>query len=56
MEDNLCDSFIIAREHCGLLSDTMGDCFRNRFGTDGLVPVGINWKDNGQVFEEKVLV
>lgn len=50
------DSFIIAREHCGLLSDTMGDCFRNRFGTDGLVPVGINWKDNGQVFEEKVLV
>jgi hypothetical protein len=50
------DSFIIAREHCGLLSDTMGDCFRSRFGTDGLVPVGINWKDNGQVFEEKVLV
>lgn len=50
------DSFIIAREHCGLLSDTMGDCFRNRFGTDGLVPVGINWKDNGQMFEEKVLV
>lgn len=50
------DSFIIAREHCGLLSDTMGDCFRNRFGTEGLVPVGISWKDNGVVFEEKVLV
>lgn len=50
------DSFIITREHCGFLSDTMGDCFRNRFGTEGLVPVGINWKDNGKVFEEKVLV
>lgn len=50
------DSFIIEREWCGLLADTMGDCFRNRFGVDSLVPVGINWKDDGEVFEEKVLV
>lgn len=50
------DSFIVEREHCGLLADTMGDCFRKRFGVDSLVPVGITWKDNGEFSEEKVLV
>lgn len=50
------DSFIVEREHCGFLSDTMGDCFRKRFGVDSLVPVGITWKDNTGFNEEKVLV
>ena len=50
------DSFIVQREHEGLLTKLMGDCFRNRFSVDTLVPISISWKENGEVFEEKVLV
>lgn len=50
------DSFIVQRKELDLLCTTMGDCFRSRFGVDCGVPVGIKWKENGIVQEEKVVV
>lgn len=50
------DSFVVQRKDLDLLCNTMGDCFRTRFGVELAVPVGIKWKDNGKVFEEKVVV
>lgn len=50
------DSFIVPIEHMNFLCDTMGNCFRSRFGVSYIVPVGIKWKDNGITQEEKVCV
>ncbi|WP_373033391.1 hypothetical protein [Sulfurovum sp.] len=50
------DSFVVKMEHMDLLCDTMGDCFRKRFETNGVVPVGVKWKINGLVNEEKICV
>lgn len=50
------DSFVVKMEHMDLLCDTMGDCFRKRFETSGVVPVGVKWKINGLVNEEKICV
>lgn len=51
------DSFIVPIEHMDFLCDTMGDCFRKRFGYDGVVPVGVKWKNESSVVtEEKICV
>lgn len=50
------DSFVVKEEYMDFLCDTMGDCFRKRFGVDGVVPVGVKWKTNGVVNEEKICV
>ena len=50
------DSFIVKEEYMDFLCDTMGDCFRKRFSVDGVVPVGVKWKTNGFVNEEKICV
>ncbi|MNQ57592.1 hypothetical protein D3C85_717540 [compost metagenome] len=51
------DSFIVQMKYMDLLCDTMGDCFRKRFGVDDPVPVGIKWRDDlGNVIEKKVNV
>lgn len=50
------DSFIVKRHDLDLLTQTMGDCFRARFKVEDMVPVGIKWKDNNIVYEDKVLV
>lgn len=50
------DSFIVQTKHLDILCSAMGDCFRNRFGVDWLVPVGISWKENGVKIEEKICV
>lgn len=51
------DSFVVQFEHMDLLCDLMGQCFRERFNHDGVVPVGIKWKnDKFEVVEEKICV
>lgn len=51
------DSFIVPLEYMDFLCDTMGECFRKRFNYDGVVPVGIKWKnDKFEVVEEKICV
>jgi hypothetical protein len=48
------DSFIVPLEHLNLLCNTMGGKFRERFGTAGVVPVGIKYRLDGVVQEDKV--
>lgn len=50
------DSFLVQTKHADLLSQTMGNCFRKRFGVDYPVPITMSWKDNGQTIEEKLSV
>jgi len=50
------DSFLTQKQHMDLLCDTMGNCFRNRFGVDWVVPVGVKFKDNGKLVEYKISV
>lgn len=50
------DSFIVKMKDLDILCKTMGNCFRKRFGVDTLVPVGVKWKENGVVNEEKICV
>lgn len=51
------DSFIVQIEHMDFLCDVMGECFRKRFNHDGVVPVGIKWKNEKQgLVEEKICV
>jgi hypothetical protein len=50
------DSFVVKMEHMDTLCDAMGDCFRSRFGVDCVVPVGVKWKTNAFVNEEKICV
>ncbi|MNY35143.1 hypothetical protein D3C86_1695290 [compost metagenome] len=51
------DSFIVQLEHLDTLCDTMGECFRKRFSYDGVVPVGIKWKDDSfNLIKEKICV
>lgn len=50
------DSFIVKMQHLDILCKAMGDCFRKRFNVDTLVPVGIKWRENSIVNEEKICV
>lgn len=50
------DSFIVQLKHMDFLCETMGNCFRERFNHKGIVPVGIKWKENHNLMEEKVCV
>lgn len=50
------DSFLVQTKNADLLSKTMGDCFRKRFGVDYLVPISLNWKEDGVAIEEKLSV
>lgn len=50
------DSFIVPIDKMDFLCDTMGNCFRNRFTTQSIVPVGVKWKENGILMEEKICV
>jgi len=51
------DSFIVPVDSLNLLCDTMGNCFRNRFGWEGVVPVGLKYlSGSGGVVEEKMCV
>ena len=50
------DSFLLQKEYMDMLCDTMGNCFRNRFGVDWPVPVGIKFKENGKLVEYKISV
>lgn len=50
------DSFVLQKEYMDLLCNTMGDCFRNRFGVDWAVPVGVKFKENGKLVEYKISV
>lgn len=50
------DSFIVQTKYMNLLCETMGNCFRNRFNVDWMVPVGISYKENGVKQEEKICV
>lgn len=50
------DSFVVQRKDLDLLCNCMGECFRERFGVDVGVPVGIKWKADGMMQEEKVIV
>ena len=49
------DSFVVAERHEELLIQTMGDCFRNRFGIDTLVPVTVSFKQDGTVYKNHIL-
>lgn len=48
-------SFVVAERHEELLIQTMGDCFRNRFGIDTLVPVTVSFKQDGTVYKNHIL-
>ena len=51
------DSFIVQQGHENLLLDTMGDCFRKRFGDNIVVPVSISYKDEGGcVVKQRLIV
>ncbi len=50
------DSFIVQMKYMNILCETMGDCFRKRFGVEWVVPVGVSYKDNGTKQEEKICV
>jgi uncharacterized protein YkuJ len=50
------DSFIVSIDHMDFLCDTMGEAFRNRFGVTSVVPVGVKYKINGVVTEDKICV
>ena len=50
------DSFIVAIEHMNVLCDIMGDCYRDRFGDEVIVPVSIKYKEGGVLIKESVLV
>lgn len=50
------DSFLVQAKYADLLSTTMGDCFRKRFGVDYPVPITMSWKDSGKTIEEKLSV
>lgn len=50
------DSFVVKRNDLDLLCEAMGECFRKRFNIDSGVPVGVKWKDDGKVFEDKIVV
>lgn len=50
------DSFLVQAKYADLLSTTMGDCFRKRFGVDYPVPITMSWKDGGVTIEEKLSV
>ena len=51
------DSFITKVEHMNLLCDTMGDCYRKRFGSTLPVPVGAAWKEqDGTIMQRKMSV
>lgn len=50
------DSFIVPVKHLNLLCDTMGECFRERFDWEGIVPVGLKWVDNGNIVSAKICV
>lgn len=50
------DSFIVQFKYMDFLCETMGDCFRKRFNHEGIVPVGVKWKECGEVIEEKICV
>jgi hypothetical protein len=50
------DSFVVQIKHADLLSKTMGDCFRKRFGVDYPVPISLSWREDGKTIEEKLSV
>lgn len=50
------DSFIVSRKHENLLVDTMAVKFKERFGTNDLIPITISYKDAGKVFKNRVWV
>lgn len=49
------DSFIVKMQDRKLLEDTMAECFRERFGTTNLVPLGVSYKVDGLVEEAIIL-
>jgi hypothetical protein len=49
------DSFIVKREDVTLLGYTMADCFRARLSVDCPVRLTENWKDDGVVYENKIV-
>lgn len=50
------DSFIVKMKHLDILCKAMGDCFRKRFEVDTIVPVGVKWREDSIVNEEKICV
>jgi len=48
-------SFVVAEKYEELLIQTMGDCFRKRFGVDTLVPVTVSFKQDGTVYKNHIL-
>lgn len=51
------DSFIVAKQHLGLLCETMSCKFKEAFSTKADVPLCIKWKEpNGEVLERKVIM
>lgn len=49
------DSFVVAEKHENLLIQTMGDCFRSRFGVDTMIPVTVSFKQDGIVYKNHIL-
>lgn len=50
------DSFIVQQGYEHLLLDTMGDCFRKRFGASIFVPVSISYKDEDGYIQKRRLI
>ena len=51
------DSFIVAKQHLGLLCETMSCKFKESFNTKADVPLCIKWKEStGEVLERKVIM
>lgn len=49
------DSFVVAEKYEELLIQTMGDCFRARFGIDTMIPVTVSFKQDGTVYKNHIL-
>lgn len=49
------DSFVVAEKYEELLIQTMGDCFRARFGIDTMIPVTVSFKQDGAVYKNHIL-
>lgn len=50
------DSFIVERKNENILVQTMADCFRKRFKVDNLIPLTVEYKEDGEVVETAILV